>query len=344
VFALGFVYASFGQLDKSLQASLRAVALDPDNAGAYGNTAELYLALARLDEAADIIAKARQRKLSGPYIAQMAYNLAFLRRDATGMRRELDSAAGQAGAGTLLSVQSDTDGYFGRLRKAREFSRRAEDVAQRSRFGEVAGFWQANAALREAELGNADEAKQGAARALTTSQGWDVQVFTALAFARAGDSARAQAIVDRVAKENSQNTVLNMYWLPAIRASIELDRGHANRAIEIVSAVSPYDLAIVLPVQIGTMYPTFVRGESHLAAGQGTEAAAEFQKILDHAGIVVNFPTGPLAHLGLARAYALQGDTAKSNAAYQDFFALWKDADPDIPILKQAKAEYAKLQ
>jgi len=209
---------------------------------------------------------------------------------------------------------------------------------------EGAALWEANAAVREAEFGNKDVARQEAARALARAQGWGAQTLAALALARADERARAEALADRLAKENSANTALNMYWLPAVRAAVELDGGRADKAIEALRVALPYDVAAPFPLQVATFYPAFVRGESYLATHQGSEAAAEFQKILDHAGICVNFPTGALAQLGLARAYALQGNTSKARVAYQDFLTLWKDADPNIPILVAAKAEYAKLK
>jgi predicted Zn-dependent protease len=168
----------------------------------------------------------------------------------------------------------------------------------------------------------------------------------ALAYARAGDSAQAAKMADDLGKRYPEDTLVNNYWLPSIRASIELGRNNADKAIEILQAAVPYELGIPLPAPVagGMLYPLYVRGQAYLRLRQGTEAAAEFQKILDHRTIVVNFITGALAHLGLARAYVLHGDTAKARAAYNDFFTLWKDADRDIPILKQAKAEYAKLK
>jgi predicted Zn-dependent protease len=172
-----------------------------------------------------------------------------------------------------------------------------------------------------------------------------VKVLAALASARVGDTARAKMIVEELEKSNPSNTVLKVFWLPALNAAIELTGGNSAQALVFLEAAAPYELGEPPPTeQLGTMYPAYLRGQAYLLAHNGTAAATEFQKFLDHRGITLNFPLGALAHLGLARAYALSGDTAKSRAAYQDFFALWKDADPGIPILKEAKAEYAKQQ
>ena len=230
------------------------------------------------------------------------------------------------------------------MAKAREFSRRASDSAIRSDSKETAALWQVNAALREAEFGNNEPARHGAEAALNLAPGRDVQVLAALTEARAGNPGKAEQLAQQLQKSNPLNTVLKLYWLPTIQAAIELNRGNSAQAIEILQAAAPYETGGPPPFQLNTLYPAYLRGEAYLAAHQGSTAATEFQKFLDHGGMVANFPTGALAHLGLARAYALSGDTAKAITAYQDFLALWKDADPDIPILKEAKAEYAKLQ
>lgn len=261
------------------------------------------------------------------------------------MRREAAAALGQAAAeDTLYSAQADTEAFVGKLAQARDLTRRAVESAERFELKYEAALWEANAALREVEFGNRQAAKKMAAGALAKSPGWGIQSLAAVTFARAGDRKEAEALAGQLAKDNPTNTVLTVYWLPAVRAAIELNSGHADAAIEALRTSSDYDLAEPLPLQLGTLYPPFLRGEGYLAARRGNEAAAEFQKVLDHPGIVVNFPTSALARLGLARAYAMQGDTVKAKAAYQDFLTLWSDADPDIPVLKQAKAEYAKLQ
>jgi eukaryotic-like serine/threonine-protein kinase len=260
------------------------------------------------------------------------------------MEQQVAWAAGKPGEQELiLLAQSDTKAYHGQLEKARVFSRGAVELAVRSRRKETAGVWQAEAALREAEFGNAAEARQNAAATLALASTTDLKTLAALALARAGDAAHAEALEGELAKANPSNTLLNSYWLPAIRGAIEIRRSNPAKAVELLRGAGPYELGRPRPLQLGTLYPVYIRGEAYLLSHQGKEAAAEFQKIIDHRGIVLNSPIGALAHLGLARAYVLRGDTAKARAAYQDFLTLWKDAEPDIPILKQAKAEYVKL-
>jgi hypothetical protein len=244
----------------------------------------------------------------------------------------------------LLSAQSDTEAFHGRLLKAREYSRRAIQSAIQADAKETAALWQANAAFREAEFGNSLLARQDAAAALALAPGRDVEVLAALAFARAGNSAQAESLADKLDREFSLNTSLQSYWLPSIRAATNLNAKKTSKAIELLQPAATYELGEPGPLQLGTMYPAFLRGQAFLLAAQGKEAASEFQKIFDHQGIVLNCPIAALAHLGIARAYVLQSDTVRAKTAYQDFFALWNEADPDIPILKQANAEYAKLQ
>jgi ATP/maltotriose-dependent transcriptional regulator MalT len=275
--------------------------------------------------------------------AQM-YLLDFLQGDAAQMAEQLAWAAGKPGdEDVLLSMQSDTEAYYGRMTKARDFSRRATDSAVRADAKETAAFWQINAALREAELGNAALARQGVAAALKISQGRDVKIMSALALARTGDVARAGALAEELEKSNPTNTLLKAYWLPTIHAAGEIAKRNSSQAITDLEPAVSYELGVAF-TSINYLYPAYVRGQAYLLAHNSSAAAAEFQKLLDHRGMVTNFVTGALAHLQIGRAYAMAGDMAKAKAAYQDFFTLWKDADSDIPILKQAKAEYAKLQ
>jgi tetratricopeptide (TPR) repeat protein len=205
-------------------------------------------------------------------------------------------------------------------------------------------MWQVNAAIREAEFGNTATAKQDVAAALKLAPGRDVKLFAALTLARGGETARAKAIAEELEKSYPSDTMLKVYWLPTIKAAIELNANNPGQALVFLEATAPYELGAPPQFQLGTMYPVFIRGHVQLMARNGAAAASEFQKFLDHRGVTINYPLGTLAHLGLARAYALSGDTAKARTAYQDFFALWKDADPDIPVLEEAKAEYAKMQ
>jgi eukaryotic-like serine/threonine-protein kinase len=340
---LGAIYSNMGQHDKALAEFQETVQIAPNVTG-YANLANGYVNLNRLDEAKATLDQAVAHKLDGGTLRGLDYLLGFLRGDAAQMEQQLAWAAGKPGdEDTLLSMQSDTEAYYGRMGKARDFSRRAVDSAVRADSKESAAYWQVNAALREAELGNAALARQGVATALTLSPGRDVKTVAALTLARAGDMTRAQALAGELEKDYPTETVLKLYWLPTIQAANELGKGNSSQALVDLEPAAPYELGSA-GTFINYCYPAYVRGEAYLLAHNGTAAAAEFQKLLDHRGIVTNFVTGALAHLQIGRAYAMAGDTAKAKAAYQDFFTLWKDADPDVPILKEAKAEYAKLQ
>ena len=341
---LGYIYTELGQYDKALAATLDSQRLEPDVIG-YFNLMGCFLSLNRPDDAQKALNEARTVNYEGEVLHWGIYLLAFYRGDAAEMERQVAWAAGKPGSeDLLLASQADTEAYFGRMVKARDFSRRAVDAAVRANSKETGAFRQASAALREAEFGNQSEAKQGVAKALGLSPGRDVKLFTALTLARTGDSARARALADELEKAQPSDTMLKVYWLPTIRAAAELNAHNPTQAIIDLEAAAPYELGQPPQLQLGTLYPVYVRGQAQLIAHNGQAAAIEFQKILDHRGVVLNYPLGALAHLGLARAHALSGDTAKARTAYQDFLALWKDADPDIPILKEAKAEYVKLQ
>ena len=341
---LGSIYGELGQWDKSLAATQESQRLGL-NAIGYYNLADDYLQLNRLDDAQKTIEEAQQHNLVGDFLHLAIYQLAFLKSDAVEMERQVAWAAGKPGTEDfLLSFQSDTEAYYGHLTKARDFSRRAVDAAVRADSKETAAIWQVNAALREAEFGNLAIAKQDAAAALTLSPGRDVEMLAALALARSGETIRAKTIVGELEKSYPSQTVLKVYWLPTIKAAIELNTNNAAQSLVYLEAAAPYELGEPPQFQLGTLYPAYIRGQAQLMAHNGAAAAAEFQKFLDHRGIVVNFATGALAHLQLGRAYAMAGDTAKAKTAYQNFLKQWKDADPDIPILKEAKAEYAKLQ
>jgi hypothetical protein len=281
---------------------------------------------------------------------------AFLGADVPAMEEQQQWFAGKAEENVGLSLTSDTEAYAGRLKKARELTKQAVDSAIRADSKEAGALWQEIAAEREAAFGNPIDAKQAAADGLKlapTSPGTAAEA--PLAFAMAGDTARAESLAEDLNKRFPLDTQMQSLWLPAIAAQSALNRKNPALALNALRAASPMELGqIPFVVNISCLYPTCVRGEAYLTAGQGSAAAAEFQKILDHSGIVWNCWTGALAHLGVARANALQARTSqgadadasrvRALAAYKDFLALWKDADPDIPILKEAKAEYAKLQ
>ena len=355
--ALGNVYTLLGRYEKATDAYRQSIRLNPDSSAAYANLANSLLALQQFDEARQTIQQAQTRKYDDLIYRDALYALAFLKADFSAMAEQQKWLAGQPDYENFgLSLASDTEAYSGHLAKARELTKRSIDSAIQADSKESGANWHENAALREAAFGNVTEAKQVATDGLKlapTSQ--SVGVEAALAYAMAGDTARAESMAQDLNKRFPLDTLVQSLWLTAIRAQVSLNRKNPAAAIESLQAAVPVELAnMPLGANLSCLYPMYVRGEAYLAAGQGSAAAAEFQKILDHSGIVWNCWTGALAHLGVARAYALESkssqgadaDAARTRAlnAYKDFFALWKDADPDIPILKEAKAEYAKLQ
>ena len=345
--ALALSHNLVGQYDKAvaeIQATLR---LNPDSSAAYLNLEANYAALNRAEDAAAAYRQSLARKLEHPILHVNRYGVAFLQEDTAEMQRQLDWVRGKPGVeDMLLSMHSDTEAYFGHLRRAREFSRRAADSAILSDKKESAAEWLLNAALREAELGYPVRAREQVKAALDLASSRDVLTLAALALARAGENTRATSLADDLGRASPVNTVLNGYWLPTIRAAVRLNRRQSDSAIDVLRAALPYELGEPNPqAQIGgSLYPIYVRGEAYLKAGQGPQAVLEVQKLLDHRGVVQNFVLGALARLQLGRAYELSGDRVRARNCYEDFLTLWKDADPDIPILKQAKAEYAKLQ
>jgi tetratricopeptide (TPR) repeat protein len=314
------------------------------------------MALQRFDDARRMIHEAQARKVDGATLHNALYALAFLGAEPAAMAEQLQWFTDQREESWGFALASDTEAYAGHVGKAREFTKRAVDSAIRADDKEDGAIYLANAALQRAAYGNAAEARQSAAEALKldpTSPG--VEVEAALAFAIAGDTARAGSLAEELGKRFPLDTQMQSLWLPAIQAQSSLDRKNPTAALNALQAASPIEFgSIQFANNISCLYHVYVRGKAYLAAGQGSAADAEFQKILDHNGIVWNCWTGALAHLGVARANALQSRTSqgadadaarvRALAAYRDFFALWKDADPDIPILQQAKVEYAKLK
>ncbi len=337
---------ALGQYEASLKESLELFHLSPPNSLLYRLLADAYLYLNRVEEAEATSKEAHAKGLDSRF-APVLYAIAFYREDTSEMARQVASVAGKVGEEDLLiGLQADTAAYFGHLGKAREFMRQAADSAGRAAEKEAAATFYATSVLREALFGNADRAGQQAILSKGRASGRDVDYGWALALAYAGDAGQAEALADDLGKKFPEDTVVQFNYLPTLRAKLALLRANPQQALDALKAAAPYELGLpaIAYYNWPNLYPVYVRGEAYLAANQGSEAAAEFQKILDHRGIVLNEPIGALAHLQLGRAYAMQGDTAKSRTAYQDFLALWKGADPDIPILIAAKAESAKLK
>jgi eukaryotic-like serine/threonine-protein kinase len=338
---LGMIYRDLGNLEKALAENREALRLAPSNVNNSINLGENYMVLNRLDEAEAVFQQAEERKLENEALPLWRYHVAFLRGDTAQMAQQVAVAMEKPGAGDYVqAAQADTEGWYGKLKNARELTGRAMDSARHNDANQRAGLYLVLAALREVKSGNREQARAEANAALASNGG--VREIAALVLASAGDTARAEKLAAELDKTCPQCTLVQRYWLPTIRAGIALERKDPNRAIELLKAAIPIELGNLNDFVF--LCPVCLRGEAYLMLRDGNRAAAEFQKFIDHRGLVGNFPWGALAHLGLARAYALQGDTAKAKAAYQDFLALWKDADPDIPILKEAKGEYAKLQ
>jgi eukaryotic-like serine/threonine-protein kinase len=343
---LGYLLATEGQLKRSEEELREAISLGPVSAVDYGNLAFVLRGLNRLNEAKATCRQAQTRNLQGPWMLSDCYGLAFLNGDTGGMQNIVTSAIGKVGIeDLLLSNASDTEAFYGRRTKARELSRRAIESALRDNRKEAAAIWQLNSAMREAEFGDSEEARREVAASFGMSHSRDVQMLGGLVLARTGETTRSQGLLDEVAKRFPMNTAINRYWVPTARASLVLRRDEAQ-AIELLRVTVPYELAYPDPtLQTGVLlYPAYVRGEAYLRRGRGKEAAAEFQKYLQYPGATVNCPLAALARLQLGRSYVLTREVEKASAAYRDFLALWKDADPDLPILISAKSEYAKLK
>ena len=341
-------YRLLGRYEDAFREGKETALLDPDEIGAHDELAFTALTLNRLDEAQVALSGIPIRNHDPDVQSTDLYVLAFLHGDSAGMQSQLDGMAGKDGEEYLLGLQSETEAFHGRLGKARNFNRRAMESSKVGVDSEHAAlrvaWWQAQGALHEAELGHAAQAKSDAAAALNHSNTEEVRADVGVAFAMAGDNETSEGIAAKLAKQNPLDTLLNMYWVPTIRAAVLLNHNHPSEAVEELEVSSRYELGDVLGFYTAPLFPVYFRGQAFLAMHQAHEAAVEFQKFIDHSGAVQNYPLAALARVGLARAYAMQGDTQSARAAYKDFLTLWKDADPDIPILKEAKAEYAKLQ
>ncbi len=353
---LGNVYAAEGDYERAMEVHRQSLELDPADASAYANLVNVLLALQRFDEAKRVVQEAQSRKMNDFILHNCIYAIAFLHGDTAAMAQQLQWFVGKPEENWGTALAADTEAYGGRLPRARELTKQSIDSAVRADSKEGAAIWQENSALREAAFGNLPEAREAAKKGLQLAPASSgVMAEAALALAMAADSAPAENLARQLNKQYPLDTQMQLLWLPAIRAALLLRARNPAAAIEALQPGTAVEYGQVsFATSLSSLYPTYIRGEAYLAAGQGKEAAAEFQKIIDHNGIVWNCWTGALAHLGVARANALQSRTShgadadaarvRSLASYKDFLALWKDADPHIPVLKEAKVEYARVQ
>jgi eukaryotic-like serine/threonine-protein kinase len=346
-FLSGYANKAAGRYEKAAAEGRRTIELDPDFAVGYYGLAVNQAYLGRLEDAENTLRRAYGRGLETDEFIMLDYDIAFLKGDPAGMEREAARARQRSGGETRISDhEAFALAYSGHLQQARSLTRRAVEQAQQAAQRERAGLWEVGAAVRESLFGNASEAKKRAKAALDLSRDREVEYGAAFALTLSGDFPQAQALANDLERRFPEDTAVRFSYLPVVHARLALDHGDASKALDLLQIAVPHELGAPrssVHALFGALYPVYVRGEAYLAAHQGNEAAAEFQKILDHRGIVVSDPIGALARLQLGRALAMSGDKTKAKSAYQDFLTLWKDPDPDIPILKQAKAEYAKL-
>ena len=341
----GWVAFGTGNYEKGVQAAQKATQLDPGIAAPYGGVALHNLFLDRYAQAADALQLATERKLEMPEFAVLRYYLEFLKGDQAGMDREI-ARAGERVADQMSHHQALVLARSGRMREARTLWERAIALAQQAGRHETAAIYTAAEAVCEAHCDNRAAARQHAHEALQLAKSRDVVYASAFALALSGDLPESQKLAADLDRRFPEDTPVQFEYVPILHAISALASGAPSDAVERLQRAVPYDLAMPgtsFFARFGGLYTAYVRGEAYLAAGRGQEAAAEFQKVLNHRGIVLADPIGALAHLQLGRAYAAAGDKVKAKSAYQDFLALWKDADPDIPVLKQAQAQYAKL-
>ncbi len=342
----GFIYTSYGKYQRAAEEAEKTIQIAPDNAIGYVNLGYSNVYLDRPAEAERALRRASERRIEGPFLSLLGYDVAFLKDDKAGMGRQMVLAQGKSGVEDWIS---DREAFVlansGQLHEARKMSQCGE-LSQEAGHQERSALFEIRAALREAFFGNAPAAKRSAMAALELAKNREVQYGAAFALALSGDSSEAQTLANDVERNFPEDTSVRFNYMPSVRALLALNHGEPSQAIEVLQTAVPNELGqprSAINGFFGALYPIYVRGEAYMAARQGAEAVTEFQKILDHRGAVVGDPIGALAHLQLGRAYVLSGDQTKAKIAYQDFLTLWKDADPDIPALQQAKAEYAKL-
>jgi DNA-binding winged helix-turn-helix (wHTH) protein/tetratricopeptide (TPR) repeat protein len=347
----GGVYPSIGKREESVEEAKIALGIDPDFSIGYSLLAGSYLALERTAEAEKTLQQASQRKLDIPDFHVQRYVIAFLKDDKTGMDRESALTREKPGMDDWMSnAEAFVSAYSGHLEEARKMSERAADLSRKAERRDTEALYEADAAMREALFGNALAARQRAGDAIELSKSRDVEYGAAFALALSGDSSRSQGLTEDISKRFPEDTIVRFTYVPTIRALVALNHSQPSKAIELLQTAISYERGTPIEggseflLGAGSLYPAYVRGLAYLASHRGAEATVEFQKILDHRGVVLCDPIRALAHLQLGRAYALSGDKTKAKSAYQDFLTLWKNADPNIPIFKLAKAEYAKLQ
>jgi serine/threonine protein kinase/tetratricopeptide (TPR) repeat protein len=347
-FLTGFIYPVLGRYEKAVEEGHKAIELAPDDYAGYYLLGYNLVYLGRFGDFEDVLRKTSERKMEAPFLAHQRFDLAFLKGDSAGRQREVAAAQGKPGTEDWISDrQAFALAYTGHLQESRKWSNSAITLAQQAGHRERAALFETRAALWEAFFGNMPMAKKTAMAALALAKNREDRFGAALVLSMSGDASQAQSLANDLEKDFPEDTSVRFYYLPAVRASLALNHGEPSKAIEILQVAVPYDLGMPRSATFayfGALYPVYVRGQAYLATHQGAEAAKEFQKIVDHRGITIGDAFSILAHLGLARAYGVSGDKANARATYEDFLALWKDADPEIPILKQAKAEYAKLQ
>jgi eukaryotic-like serine/threonine-protein kinase len=344
---LGSLFGASGQYEKSIAETQEALRLDPDSGTNYSNLLLAQAALDRLDDAAKTFNLAMARKINDPIARVNWFGVAFVRGDVEEMDKQMAWSAGTPeGEDNFLAAKSDAESYSGRDAKAREFSQRAVDSALRNDEKETAAQWIMDEATREAEFGNAKLARSDTAAALALTTSHDTQILAAITLARTGETSQPESLAKDLENRYPLDTLVTKYWIPVIHASVDLNRGNPQHAIQVLEPAAPFELAspVTWSGLGGPMYPAYLRGASYLLLHRGADAAVEYQKLVNHPGFMLACPLGALARLGLARAYGEQGETAKSRAAYQEFFRLWKDADPGIRILKEARIEYARLR
>ncbi len=347
----GGIYSQLGKYEQSVEEARIAIGMDPDFSIGYSILAASYVALERTGEAEKTLQRASARKLDIPDFCVQRYVIAFLKDDKTGMEREAAQSREKRGLDDWISnAEGFVLAYSGRLEAARKMSRRAADLARKAERRDTEALYETDAAVREALFGNVSAARRRAGHALELSKSREVEYGAAFGLAVTGDSSRSQALTEDLSIRFPEDTRVQFNYAPTLRALLALNRSQPSNAVELLQTAIPYEVGIPTEggseflLGAGSLYPAYVRGLAYLAAHRGTEAAAEFQGILDHRGVVLCDPVGALAHVQLGRAYALSGDKVKAKSAYHDFLTLWKDADPDIPILKQAKADYANLK